>query len=105
MNKYSVPKHINHHQSQTSEAPSIRNVDICTKLIQTINRIAWLTGKGDVGFMSFNTGLFTECEMLEDFKIKLTESQRSSRKSDKWPLPTRANRLIYLLILFFSAAG
>lgn len=55
--------------------------------------------------MSFNTGLFTECEMLEDFKIKLTESQRSSRKSDKWPLPTRANRLIYLLILFFSAAG
>lgn len=89
MNKYGAPKHINHHQSRTSQAPSIRNVDICTKLIQTIDRIAWLTGKGDVGFMSFNTGLFTECKMLKDFKTKLTASQCSSQKSDKQPLPTR----------------
>jgi len=64
MNKYGVPKHINHHQSRTSPAPSIRNVDICTKLLQTINRIARLTGKGDVRFMSFSTGLFTECKTL-----------------------------------------
>lgn len=105
MNKYSVPEHINHHQSWRSKVPSIRNVDICTKLIQTINPIARLTGKGDVRFMSFNTGLFPECKMLKDFKIKLTGSQCSSQKSDKQPLPTRENRLIYPLILFFSAAG
>lgn len=105
MNKYGVPKHINHHQSRTSQTPSIHNVDICTKLIQTIDRIPWLTGKRDVGFISFNTGLFTECEMLKDFKTKLTETQCSSQKSDKQPSPARENRLIYPLILLFSAAG
>lgn len=86
-----------------SHGQAKRNVDICTKLIQTIDRIPWLTAEGDVRFMLLNTRLFTEWEMLKDFKIKLMESQRSSQKSDKWFLTTRENRLIYQLILFFKA--
>lgn len=99
MNKYSVSKHINHHQSWTSTV----TLTFAQNFIQTINLSPWLTAKADVWFMLLNTRLLTEWKMLKDFKIKLMESQSFSQKSDKWFLTTRENRLIHQLILFFKA--